>query len=167
MVESGCGAGVECLIERRQVGPTGRVIGLDMLPAMLARATAAAKATANVLGYANTTFFQGYLEAMPLSTNGADCVTSNCVLNLSTRKRRLYAEIFRILRPGGRLVFSDVATDTPVSAVIGNDPSLRGECIGGTLTLGDLCAILEERLYDIRLLLRFPYRGGAWHAFYR
>ena len=97
----------------------------------------------------------------------ADCVTSNCVLNLSTRKRRLYAEIFRILRPGGRLIFSDVATETPVSAVIGNDSSLRGECIGGTLTLGDLFAILEESGFTaIRLLRRFPYRVVRGHAFY-
>jgi len=167
MVDLGCGAGVECLIGARQVGPTGRVIGLDMLPAMLARATAAGKATAEVLGYANTAFFQGYLEAMPLPGAVADCVTSNCVLNLSTRKRRLYAEIFRILRPGGRLIFSDVATETPVSAVIGNDSSLRGECIGGTLTLGDLFAILEESGFTaIRLLRRFPYRVVRGHAFY-
>jgi MoaA/NifB/PqqE/SkfB family radical SAM enzyme/SAM-dependent methyltransferase len=167
MVDLGCGAGVECLIAARQVGPSGRVIGLDMLPAMLVRATAAAKATAAVLGYANTAFFQGYLEAMPLPGAVADCVTSNCVLNLSTRKRRLYAEIFRILRPGGRLVFSDVATETPASAVICNDPSLRGECIAGTLTLGDLFAILEESGFEaIRLLRRFPYRVVHDHAFY-
>lgn len=167
MVDLGCGAGVECLIAAKQVGPAGRVIGLDMLPAMLARATAAAKATAGVLGYANAAFFQGYLEAMPLPGAVADCVTSNCVLNLSTRKRRLYAEIFRILKPGGRLVFSDVATETPASAVICNDPGLRGECIAGTLTLGDLFALLEESGFEaVRLLRRFPYRVVHDHAFY-
>jgi MoaA/NifB/PqqE/SkfB family radical SAM enzyme/SAM-dependent methyltransferase len=167
VVDLGCGAGVECLIAARQAGPTGRVIGLDMLPAMLSRARRAASATAEVLGYANTAFFQGYLEAMPLSGGVADCVTSNCVLNLSTRKRRLFAEIFRILRPGGRLVFSDVATETPAPAAICNDPTLRGECLSGTLTQKDLFAILEESGFSgLRVLRRFPYRVVRGHAFY-
>ena len=101
---------------------------------------------------------------MPLPDAVADCVTSNCVLNLSTRKRALYAEIFRILKPGGRLVFSDVATETPAAAAICNDPSLRGECIAGTLTLGDLFAILEESGFAaIRLRRRFPYRVVHGH----
>uniref|UniRef100_I2PWP4 Putative Fe-S oxidoreductase n=1 Tax=Desulfovibrio sp. U5L TaxID=596152 RepID=I2PWP4_9BACT len=167
MVDLGCGAGVECLIAAKAVGPAGRVIGLDMLPAMLARARQAAKATAEVLGFANTVFFQGYLEAMPLADATADCVTSNCVLNLSTRKRSLYAEIFRILKPGGRIVFSDVATVTPASAAICNDPSLRGECISGTLTQKDLFAILEESGFvGIRIIRRFPYRFVREHQFY-
>ena len=167
MVDLGCGAGVECLVAAKVVGPTGRVIGLDMLPPMLARARVAATATAEVLGYANTAFFQGYLEAMPLADATADCVTSNCVLNLSTRKRALYAEIFRILKPGGRIVFSDVATETPASAAICNDPTLRGECISGTLTQKDLTAILEEAGFtDIRFLRRFPYRLVRGHRFY-
>jgi len=167
MVDLGCGAGVECLIAAKRVGEGGRVIGLDMLPAMLARARAAASATAEVLGYANTVFFQGYLEAMPLADATADCVTSNCVLNLSTRKRSLYAEIFRILKPGGRIVFSDVATVTPASAAICNDPSLRGECISGTLTQKDLFAILEESGFvGMRIIRRFPYRFVREHQFY-
>lgn len=167
IVDLGCGAGVECLIAAKQVGAGGRAIGLDMLPAMLARARSAAAATAQELGYANTAFFQGYLEAMPLTDATADCVTSNCVLNLSTRKRRLYAEIFRILKPGGRLVFSDVATETPASAAICNDLSLRGECISGTLTQKDLVAILEEAGFvGIRFLRRFPYRLVRDHQFY-
>lgn len=167
MVDLGCGAGVECLIAAKQVGNAGRVIGLDMLPAMLSRARVAATATAEILGYANAFFFQGYLEAMPLSDATADCVTSNCVLNLSTRKRRLYAEIFRILKPGGRIVFSDVATETPASAAICNDPTLRGECISGTLTQKDLVAILEESGFvGIRFLRRFPYRTVQGHQFY-
>ncbi|MFP5257399.1 MAG: methyltransferase domain-containing protein [Acidobacteriota bacterium] len=167
VVDLGCGAGVECLIAAKQVGPAGRAIGIDMLPAMLSRATTAAKATAAVLGYANALFFQGYLEALPLAEGTVDCITSNCVLNLSTRKRRLYAEIFRILKPGGRIVFSDVATETPASAAICNDPSLRGECISGTLTQRDLFAILEESGFTAsRVIRRFPYRVVGGHDFY-
>ncbi|OLN27720.1 tRNA (adenine57/58-N1)-methyltransferase [Desulfovibrio sp. DV] len=167
VVDLGCGAGVECLIAARQVGPHGRAIGIDMLPAMLSRATRAAAATAEVLGYANAVFFQGYLEALPLAEATADCITSNCVLNLSTRKRRLYAEIFRILKPGGRIVFSDVATETPAAAAICNDPTLRGECISGTLTQRDLFAILEESGFTaVRIIRRFPYRVVGGHDFY-
>ena len=167
VVDLGCGAGVECLIAAKQVGPTGRAIGIDMLPAMLSRAVAAAAATAAGLGYANAVFFQGYLEALPLADATADCITSNCVLNLSTRKRRLYAEIFRILKPGGRIVFSDVATETPATAAICNDPTLRGECISGTLTQRDLFAILEESGFvALRLIRRFPYRVVGGHDFY-
>jgi len=167
VVDLGCGAGVECLIAARRVGEQGRAIGIDMLPAMLARATAAAKATAANLGYANTLFFQGYLEALPLADRTADCVVSNCVLNLSTQKRRLYAEIHRVLKPGGRIVFSDVATETPAGAAICNDPTLRGECISGTLTQKDLFAILEESGFTaIRILRRFPYRVVRGHRFY-
>jgi MoaA/NifB/PqqE/SkfB family radical SAM enzyme/ubiquinone/menaquinone biosynthesis C-methylase UbiE len=167
VVDLGCGAGVECLIAARQVGPAGRVIGIDMLPAMLSRATTAARATAEVLGYANAVFFQGYLEALPLAGATADCITSNCVLNLSTKKRRLYAEIFRILKPGGRIVFSDVATETPAGAAICNDPTLRGECISGTLTQSDLFAILEESGFTAsRIIRRFPYRVVGGHDFY-
>lgn len=167
VVDLGCGAGVECLIAARQVGPAGRAVGIDMLPAMLSRAATAARATAAGLGYANAVFFQGYLEALPLAEGVADCVTSNCVLNLSTRKRRLYAEIFRILKPGGRIVFSDVATETPASAAIRNDPTLRGECISGTLTQRDLFAILEESGFTaMRVIRRFPYRVVGGHDFY-
>jgi SAM-dependent methyltransferase len=166
-MDLGCGAGVECLIAARQVGPTGRAIGVDMLPAMLGRAARAAAATAEVLGYANAVFLQGYLEALPVADGSVDCIVSNCVLNLSTRKRRLYAEILRTLAPGGRLVFSDVATETPAPAVIRNDPTLRGECISGTLTQTDLVAILEEAGFAaVRILRRFPYRVVGGHDFY-
>ena len=167
VMDLGCGAGVECLIAARQVGPDGRAIGVDMLPAMLGRAARAAAATADVLGYANAVFVQGYLEALPVADGSVHCIVSNCVLNLSTKKRRLYAEILRVLAPGGRLVFSDVATETPAPAVIRNDPTLRGECISGTLTQTDLVAILEEAGFAaVRILRRFPYRVVGGHDFY-
>jgi ubiquinone/menaquinone biosynthesis C-methylase UbiE len=167
VMDLGCGAGVECLIAARQVGPGGRAIGVDMLPAMLARAARTGAATAEVLGYANAVFLQGYLEALPVAEGSVDCIVSNCVLNLSTRKRRLYAEILRVLAPGGRIVFSDVATESPAPAAICNDPGLRGECISGTLTQTDLVAILEESGFvAVRLLRRFPYRVVGGHDFY-
>lgn len=167
VLDLGCGAGVECLIAARLTGPAGRVFGLDMLPPMLARAAKAAEGAAARLGYANVHFLQGYLETLPLADGIVHCAISNCVLNLSGRKRRLFAEIRRVLRPGGRLVFSDVVCETPPGAAIRNDPTLRGECIGGVLTQRDLVGILEESGFTaVRIIRRFPYRVVRGHSFF-
>ncbi len=167
VVDLGCGAGVECLMASRLAGPTGRVIGIDMLEAMLRQARAGAEATARNLGYANVTFLQSLLEALPMRDACADLVVSNCVLNLSTDKRRAFAEIFRALRPGGRLVVSDVVCDEEPEAAIRNDPVLHGECIGGALTQRDLVGLLEEAGFGpIRLLKRFPYREVHGNPFF-
>ena len=167
VLDLGCGGGVECFIASRLVGPTGRVIGIDMLDAMLRRAREGAGATARNLGYANLTFHQSLLESLPLEDNQVDLVVSNCVLNLSTDKRRAFDEIFRVLRPGGRLVVSDVVCDRDPDAAIRNDPVLHGECIGGALTQRDLAGLLEEAGFGpLKLLKRFPYREIQGHPFF-
>lgn len=167
VVDLGCGTGVECLMASRLVGPTGRVIGIDMLETMLRQARAGTETTAQNLGYANVTFLQSLLETLPLKDAFADLVISNCVLNLSGDKRQAFAEIFRILRPGGHLVVSDVVCDEEPEAAIRNDPVLHGECIGGALTQRDLVGLLEEAGFGpIRLIKRFPYRRVHDHPFY-
>ncbi|SHE42522.1 Radical SAM superfamily enzyme, MoaA/NifB/PqqE/SkfB family [Desulfacinum infernum DSM 9756] len=167
VVDLGCGSGVECFMAAKQVGPDGRVIGIDMLEAMLKRARAGARATAERLGYDNMTFLHSLLEDLPLDDHTADVVLSNCVLNLSGDKRRAFREIHRILRPGGRLVVSDVVCDEDPDPAIRNDPVLHGECIGGALTQRDLAGILEESGFRaVRFLKRFPYRTVRGHRFY-
>jgi len=167
VVDLGCGSGVECFLAARQVGRNGRVIGIDMLEAMLQRARSGARATAKRLGYDNMTFLHSLLESLPLGDHAADVVLSNCVLNLSTDKRRAFREIHRILRPGGRLVVSDVVCDEDPDPAIRNDPVLHGECIGGALTQGDLVGLLEESGFGaVRFLKRFPYRTVHGHRFY-
>lgn len=167
VLDLGCGSGVECFIASRLTGPTGRVIGIDMLDAMLRRARAGAEAVVRNLGYANITFHQSLLESLPLEDDRVDLVISNCVLNLSTDKRRAFDEIFRVLRPGGRLVVSDVVCDQDPDAAIRNDPVLHGECIGGALTQRDLVGLLEEAGFGpLRLLKRFFYRQVQDHPFY-
>jgi len=167
VVDLGCGSGVECFMATKQVGKDGRVIGIDMLEAMLERARAGARATAKRLGYDNMTFLRSLLENLPLKDHTADVVLSNCVLNLSTDKRRAFREIHRILRPGGRLVVSDVVCDTDPDPAIRNDPVLHGECIGGALTQRDLLGILEESGFSaVGFLKRFPYRTVHGHRFY-
>ncbi len=167
VVDLGCGGGVECFIASKQVGPRGRVIGIDMLEGMLKRSVAGAHVVAKRLGYDNMAFLLGLLESLPLKDESVDVVLSNCVLNLSTDKRRAFEEMHRILRPGGRLVVSDVVCDTDPGPVIRNDPVLHGECLGGAFTQRDLVGLLEESGFKaLRFVKRFPYRTVAGHRFY-
>ena len=167
VVDLGCGGGVECFIASKLTGKTGSVVGIDMLDPMLALANEGLRGVSKRLGYANVEFKKGYLEALPLEDNRADVVLSNCVMNLSVNKRRAYAEIFRILKPGGRLMISDVVCDTEPDAAIRNDEILRGECIAGAMTQKDLLGILSESGFEsIYLVKRFPYRTIAGHPFY-
>jgi MoaA/NifB/PqqE/SkfB family radical SAM enzyme/SAM-dependent methyltransferase len=167
VVDLGCGRGVECFIAARQVGPQGRAIGIDMLDNMLALAGQGATAVEERLGYKNLEFHKGYLESLPLADETADVVLSNCVMNLSSHKRRAFAEIHRVLKAGGRLVISDVVCEQEPSAALRNDELLRGECIAGALTQKDLVGILEETGFvAIRLIKRFPYRVVQGHPFF-
>jgi MoaA/NifB/PqqE/SkfB family radical SAM enzyme/SAM-dependent methyltransferase len=167
VVDLGSGSGVECFIASRLVGPDGEVVGVDMLDAMLGLARKGARGVAERLGYANLAFRKGYLEDVPLEDDWADVVVSNCVLNLLTHKRRTFAEIRRILKPGGRLVVADVVCETEPDPAIRNDDSLRGECIAGALAQRDLAGLLRESgLVGLRVLTRFPYRTVRGHPFY-
>jgi arsenite methyltransferase len=134
VVDLGSGGGIDCFIASRRVGPTGRVIGVDMTDEMLATATRNAAQVAERLGYGNVTFAKGYLEAVPVPDGSADLVTSNCVLNLSTDKPRVFGEIHRILRHGGRFVIADIVADRPVPEAIRADAGLWGACLAGAMT---------------------------------
>ncbi len=167
VLDLGSGLGIECFIAAPLVGRHGRVYGVDMLEAMLSRARAGAAEVAANLGYDNLEFKSGYLEALPLLPESIDVVLSNCVINLSTHKRRTFAEIHRVLRAGGRLVISDVVCDTEPPAALKNDDILRGECLAGALTQKDLFGLLHESGFTaIRARKRFPYRRVQGHQFY-
>ena len=167
VVDLGCGTGTECFLAAPLVGPRGRVIGIDMLENMLERADEGGTAVAENLGFDNLDFRKGYLEELPLETNTADVVLSNCVLNLTVDKRKSFREILRALKPGGRLVVSDVVADREPDAAIRNDDHLRGECIAGALTQRDLFGILDETGFtSIRIHKRFPYRTVRGHPFF-
>jgi arsenite methyltransferase len=110
VVDIGSGAGFDSFIAAAQVGPTGQVIGVDMTPEMLAKS----RATADALGYDHVEFREGLAEALPVEDGWADVVISNGVINLCADKRAVFAEIRRVLRPGGRLQFADIANGRPV-----------------------------------------------------
>ncbi len=167
VADLGAGRGVECFIAARLAGKEGKVTGVDMLDPMLAIAETARFQVEKNLGYSTLSFKKGYLENLPLKDDSTDVVISNCVMNLSVHKIKAFAEIFRVLKPGGRLVISDVVCETEPGPFIRNDETLKGECIAGSLTETRLMAILENTGFTATTLIkRFPYRNVNGHMFY-
>jgi len=130
VVDLGSGGGIDCLIAARAVGPAGSVIGVDFLPDMVARATGAAAE----VGLGNVRFVEGDLEALPLSDDSVDVVISNGVVNLSPRKVRVFAEAFRVLRPGGRLAIVDLVLEHDLPPEIQTLPAAWAGCLSGALS---------------------------------
>jgi ubiquinone/menaquinone biosynthesis C-methylase UbiE len=140
ILDLGCGAGRDLFILSRLVGSHGRAIGVDMTVEQIEIAKRHLK-TSNV---ALLEGFMENLEGLGISNNSVDVVISNCVINLSPDKRRVFSEIFRVLKPGGELYFSDVFADRRIPKELSEDPVLRGECLGGALYIEDFRRILLE-----------------------
>jgi SAM-dependent methyltransferase len=119
VLDLGCGAGIDTLLAARQVGPAGRAIGLDMTEQMVERA----RRNAAAAGLANVEIRHGLMEELPLNDASVDVVVSNGVLNLSTRKSRVLAEAFRVLRPGGRIAIADLVLDEALPADVLKSPA--------------------------------------------
>ena len=130
VLDLGSGGGIDCLLAARQVGPTGDVIGVDFLPEMIDRATAAAAA----VGATNVRFLRGEIEALPLPDDSVDVVVSNGVPNLSPRKVRVFAEAFRVLRPGGRLAIVDLVLQHDLPPEIATHPAAWAGCLSGAMS---------------------------------
>ena len=129
VLDLGSGAGLDALLAAPLVGPTGRVIGVDMTPEMLKRA----RANAATAGYDHVEFREGRLEALPVEDASVDAVTSNCVINLVPDKSRAFAEIARVLRPGGRLVISDIVLQGELPDRLRGDLLAYVGCISGAM----------------------------------
>ena len=156
VLDLGSGAGIDCFLAAREIGPTGRVIGVDMTPAMIQRARAnAAKA-----GTENVEFRLGEIEHLPVADASVDLVISNCVVNLSPDKLQVFREAFRALRPGGRLVVSDLVLTRPLEPGMAESVDLYVGCVAGASLLDDYLAmmrgagfaqveVLEENAYSV------------------
>jgi len=139
VLDLGSGAGFDAFLASRRVGPTGRVIGVDMTPQMNERATALAATH----GYTNVEFRLGDIEALPLADASVDVIISNCVVNLSTDKGRTFREAFRVLKPGGRLMVSDLVLERPLPEAIRQDMDAYGACVAGALLKVDYLKAIE------------------------
>lgn len=147
ILDLGCGAGRDCYVLAQLVGPTGSVIGVDMTEAQLVVARKHREYHARKFGHANVEFRQGYIEDLRtarIADGSVDIVVSNCVLNLSPDKASVFREIFRVLKPGGELYFSDVFADRRIPADLAADPVLLGECLGGALYWEDFRRLLTD-----------------------
>ena len=148
VLDLGCGSGRDCYLLSKLVGPRGRVIGVDMTEAQLAVARKHEAHQAEVFGFErpNTKFVFAYIEDLALAgieDDSVDLVVSNCVINLSPQKERVFAEIFRVLKPGGELYFSDVFASRRIPGNLREDPVIRGECLGGALYSQDFRRIMN------------------------
>ena len=162
VLDLGCGSGRDAFICSKLVGPRGRVIGVDVNAELLAIARKHAAEQAQTFGFAtpNTDFRLGFIEdlaALDIADESVDVVISNCVINLSPDKSRVFREIFRVLKPGGELYFADVFADRRVPEDLRRDPVLRGECLGGAMYIEDFRRLLSAvGCHDYRVVTRSP-----------
>jgi SAM-dependent methyltransferase len=139
VLDLGSGGGLDAFLAARQVGPEGRVIGVDMTPAMIERA----RLNARKGGFANVEFREGRLEALPVDSGTVDAVTSNCVINLVPDKAAVFREVARVLKPGGRVVISDILLDGPLPESLAADVYAYVGCISGAALRSEYFGMLE------------------------
>lgn len=158
VLDLGCGTGRDAYVLAQLVGPTGQVIGIDMTDAQLQVARDTQAWHAERFGYANTRFVQGYIEDLSMiETGSVDLVVSNCVINLSPDKPRVFRELFRVLKAGGEMYVSDVFADRRVPDNVRRDPVMLGECLGGALYVEDFRRLmLEVGCADVRTVSTGP-----------
>ena len=165
VLDLGSGAGFDVFIAGRKVGPTGRVIGVDMTPEMIARARRNAAAYRQQTGLDNVEFRLGEIEHLPVADNSVDVVISNCVINLSPDKPQVWREIVRVLKPGGRVAVSDLALLQPLPPAIVESVQALVGCIAGAVLVSETERMAREAgLVDIRLHCRPDYVDsmGEW-----
>ncbi|MBI2516604.1 MAG: arsenite methyltransferase [Opitutae bacterium] len=161
VLDLGSGAGFDALLAARQLAGTGRVIGVDMTPAMIAKA----RRNATQAGFAHVEFRLGEIEALPVADASVDLIISNCVINLSPEKTRVFAEAFRVLKSGGRLAISDVVATRSLPEAMRAKLPLIGACIGGAILVDEMKALLTAAGFtrvEIRLKEGSRQFIGQW-----
>ncbi len=158
VLDLGSGAGIDAFLAAREVGPAGRVIGVDMTPAMIQRA----RANAEQVGHANVEFRLGEIEHLPVETASVDVIISNCVINLSPDKPRVFREAHRVLKPGGRLLVSDLVwLESPPAEIRDSVEALVGCLAGASLKEDYLALIREAGFRDVEVMAEHPYMKEA------
>ena len=150
-IDLGSGAGFDCFLAARQVGPSGRVIGVDMTHEMLKKA----RDNAAKLASTNVEFRLGELEHLPVADNTADAILSNCVINLVPDKAQVFREAYRVLKPGGRLAISDVVNTAPLPRDLASDQALICGCVAGAAPSLEIEAwLLAAGFRDVRVTIK-------------
>ncbi len=144
VVDLGSGGGFDVFLAAREVSDNGRVIGIDMTPAMISKA----RNNADKAGFRNVEFRLGEIEHLPVADNSIDVIISNCVINLSPDKTQVFRDAFRILKPQGRLAISDVVATINLPEEIRNDKKLHAGCMAGASLIDDLRTILEQAGFE-------------------
>ena len=138
VLDLGSGGGLDCFLAAKKVGASGHVIGVDMTPEMIEQARTSAKR----LKLNNVEFRQGLLEELPMESNTVDVAISNCVINLTPDKTKVFKEVFRVLKPGAKLSVSDIVTDGPLPETIKKSLSAWAGCIAGALEIKEYQAAM-------------------------
>ena len=157
VLDLGSGAGLDCFLAAREVGETGRVLGVDMTPAMLERA----RTLATKHGYSQVEFRLGEIEHLPIESGSVDAILSNCVVNLSPQKPQVFAEAFRALRPGGRLVLSDLVLTRALTESQQRNVALYVGCVSGASQKEEYLRLIREAGFrDVEVLEETRYEVG-------
>lgn len=164
VLDLGSGGGIDVLLSGRRVGPSGKAYGVDFTPEMLELARRNAAET----GATNVEFLDGHIEAVPLPDDSVDVVISNCVINLSTDKTAVFAEMHRLLRPGGRIGVSDVVTEDRLTNAERTERGSYVGCIAGALSVADYRAGLEAAGFEgVTVAFTHPVGDGVHAAIIR
>jgi arsenite methyltransferase len=157
VLDLGSGAGFDAFLAARQVGATGRVVGVDMTPEMVARA----RANGARAGLAQVEFRLGDIERLPVPSAAFDVVMSNCVINLAPDKAAVFREAYRVLAPGGRLAISDVVATGDLPAAVAADPAAYTGCVAGAAPVAELERLIAAAGFsDVRITLRDEARAA-------
>jgi len=140
VLDLGSGGGFDCFLAAKAVGENGRVIGVDMTPEMICKA----RENSIKAGFKNVDFRLGEIEKLPVADNSIDIIISNCVINLSPEKQKVFQEAYRVLKPGGRLAISDIVATASLPYEVQNDMTLLTGCMSGASQLNDLEALLKN-----------------------
>ena len=157
VLDLGSGAGIDAFLAAKQVGPRGKVIGVDMTAAMLARA----RSNAQRGGYTNVEFRLGEIESLPVADASVDVIISNCVINLSPEKERVFREAHRVLKPGGRLLVSDIVWLEPAPPEIRDSVDALVGCVAGASLEADYLQLMRAAGFaDVEVVARSGYAGA-------
>ena len=144
VLDLGAGGGFDCFLAVKEVGESGKVIGVDMTPSMISKA----RSNAEKAGYSNVEFRLGEIENLPVADNTVDVIISNCVINLSPEKQKVFNDSFRVLKPGGRLAISDVVATAELPLEIKNDISMLTGCISGASYIEELKTMMKNAGFE-------------------